>query len=270
MKALTTTLAFFFLSPLLAQYSDDFETEATGYSNLDGTNISSVEIENFSSSSNWFIDDSNYGNNSTNALSITGGNVEETLLVVLPSFDVQTMSTDLLSMYAQNLTTANGIDLDIMISTTGGEDFSKFSLLGSIILAPENNHQNYTFDLSAYVGSTVNIGILAKENNSITSSNGQIFVDDIEITTGTVLNTETFKSPQVISLFPNPVTNRIYFETTKAFEKYSIIDILGRKIVSGNTNNNTIDTSDLDAGVYILKLYTDLGNEIVMKKFIKK
>lgn len=55
--------------------------------------------------------------------------------------------------------------------------------------------------------------------------------------------------------YPNPFTDNIIIENIKDYEKYSIEDLNGRKVIKGNlTEKLKIDASSLPSGVYFLTL----------------
>jgi hypothetical protein len=74
-------------------------------------------------------------------------------------------------------------------------------------------------------------------------------------------------------IYPNPVNDRLYIETqtltqTLAVEVY---DIFGRLQVTETTSlqdNLSVDVSDLNSGVYFVKVKTENGE--IAKRFIKK
>ncbi len=71
-----------------------------------------------------------------------------------------------------------------------------------------------------------------------------------------------------INIYPNPVSDILYFETAGVtIEKVMIFDLSGRKILEQN-QVNTISVSDLQKGNYILKIFSDKG--VQTKKIIVK
>lgn len=87
------------------------------------------------------------------------------------------------------------------------------------------------------------------------------------------LATSDLPSNESFKLFPNPAKDIVHFydETLKGDVKIEIIDMVGR-VVSSETvklqnNRNSVDTSSLPKGVYVLKFHTDNGT--VTKKLIK-
>lgn len=119
--------------------------------------------------------------------------------------------------------------------------------------APYPDWENITFDLSAYNGMDVRIGI-----HCISSDRYMFMVDDFEITT-TTLSVEDFEQAHnyVISFSDKQVT--ISSIVDEAY--YRIISLSGQIVMEGNTRAETqvIDMSNLSSGIYIVEV-TD-GNE---------
>lgn len=81
------------------------------------------------------------------------------------------------------------------------------------------------------------------------------FTDNVETC---ALNTQSFTQNK-IKIYPNPVSDILYFETADSvIEKVIIYDLSGRKILEQN-KVNTISVSDLQKGNYILKIFSDKG-----------
>ncbi|MGE4347788.1 MAG: T9SS type A sorting domain-containing protein, partial [Flavobacteriaceae bacterium] len=81
------------------------------------------------------------------------------------------------------------------------------------------------------------------------------------------LSTPTFAQNK-ISIYPNPVTDMLYFETADTvIEKVIIFDLSGRKVLEQN-EVNTISVSHLQKGSYLIKIFSDKG--VQAKKIIVK
>ena len=73
-----------------------------------------------------------------------------------------------------------------------------------------------------------------------------------------------------INIYPNPVNDRLYIEAEVDAENVVVYDVFGRQQSTVNSQQSTvIDVSDLNGGVYFVKINTANGNTIV-KRFIKK
>ena len=74
-----------------------------------------------------------------------------------------------------------------------------------------------------------------------------------------------------ITLYPNPVENRLYVGTSNTANlnaSYSIINHLGQEVKQGKLNTEGIDVSDLRTGMYFIKVTAN--QKTISKKFIKK
>jgi hypothetical protein len=73
------------------------------------------------------------------------------------------------------------------------------------------------------------------------------------------------------NIYPNPVNDRLFVEAEAKIEEVVIYDIFGRQQVTVTTSlqgNLSIDLSDLNSGIYFVKVKTENGE--IAKRFIKK
>ncbi|NHN26819.1 T9SS type A sorting domain-containing protein [Flavobacterium jejuense] len=99
----------------------------------------------------------------------------------------------------------------------------------------------------------------------------RLAIDDVEITAA-VLSTSTFDA-KFFKVYPNPVNNMVSISSGSkvTFDTISITDINGRIVKSFTYNAVTetnINVSDLNSGIYFLKIKTSEG--ILDKKIIKQ
>jgi len=150
--------------------------------------------------------------------------------------------------------------------------------LKNIVLKNGNNNANMEIDVSIihYVwgdpdydpNETYNTICIEVDNDQVALNNEYpysewnikknhtaiIFTDNAE---ECVLSKPTFFQSN-IKIYPNPVSDILYFDTERDINKVILFDMLGRKIIEQN-NVNTILVSDLQKGSYILKLFSDKG-----------
>jgi len=72
-----------------------------------------------------------------------------------------------------------------------------------------------------------------------------------------------------IIMFPNPAHNCIFISNPDNIKLISIFNINGIKVLENSNNLNFIDISNIESGIYILKLINSSGNSY-SRKIIKK
>ena len=99
---------------------------------------------------------------------------------------------------------------------------------------------------------------------------GTPYTQDFNIIVGTVGVVEI--ATREISVFPNPTSHELRIKSGELkIEKVKIYDILGRNFISQSSFQSqeiTIDISQLPRGIYFVKIETELGE--VVKKVIKE
>ena len=74
-----------------------------------------------------------------------------------------------------------------------------------------------------------------------------------------------------LNVYPNPVSDKLYIETEVEIEEVVVYDMFGRHQVTetpSHQGNLTIDVTNLNSGVYFVKVVTENGEAV--KRFIKK
>ena len=110
----------------------------------------------------------------------------------------------------------------------------------------------FTLQLRAYNGATVSF------DNISFSSPGAM-----------PLSTKGFNTIEGLNIYPNPVTNGKFFISTEANAEKSVVifDVLGKQVVK-TTATESVNVSNLNAGVYIVKI-TEEGKTATRKLVIK-
>ena len=81
------------------------------------------------------------------------------------------------------------------------------------------------------------------------------------------LSQNKFNQNLLISIYPNPTNSILSIETQEKITSISLINILGKKTNISNFENNKIDVSALQNGVYFIEIATEKG--LQTQKFIK-
>ncbi|MGO4904815.1 T9SS type A sorting domain-containing protein [Flavobacterium sp. W20_MBD1_R3] len=98
---------------------------------------------------------------------------------------------------------------------------------------------------------------------------GTVYVDNVYFSkTISTLGITNFENSKV-SMYPNPVTNYLTIEANSVIEKVTFYTILGQEILvrSPKSNSVTIQTAELQNGVYIVK--TAVDGKVTTAKMIK-
>jgi hypothetical protein len=102
----------------------------------------------------------------------------------------------------------------------------------------------------------------------ITSDLGTVYYDNIYLHKNT-LATSSFVAAN-IKMYPNPATTNFTIEAPQTVESVSVYNLLGQEVLSlsPNTKVATVDVTNLQVGVYVVKISTN-GN-VSSTRFIKK
>ncbi|MEW5677119.1 T9SS type A sorting domain-containing protein [Flavobacterium enshiense] len=106
------------------------------------------------------------------------------------------------------------------------------------------------------------------------------FNENYELGNGTMTNTTTptviscnnlsVSQPEeaTVSIYPNPTKGIVYFKSLDLIAKVEVFDLNGRLIKTIGTQNDTIDLSFINKGIYLLKIFTD--ENVFITKLIKE
>jgi hypothetical protein len=119
-----------------------------------------------------------------------------------------------------------------------------------------------TIDLSSFAGQSVKI-YFRHFNDGIK----YLFMDDVKVTSSSVLATSEIQNSVQIGIYPNPATDFISIKSKSEIISTDIYDATGRKVGS-QTKSDKIDVRNLLPGNYILNINTKEGK--TSSKFIKK
>lgn len=93
-------------------------------------------------------------------------------------------------------------------------------------------------------------------------------VDNIRVTNLGTLATSEVSKKELVTVSPNPTSDRLTIETEGKISTVSIFDAKGSLVRTLSNPDKTISVSDLNTGNYVLKVKTDKSE--FTKKFIKK
>ena len=172
--------------------------------------------------------------------------------MISPEFTIDGVTSPTLSFWAKSITDAYGLDrFQIGIgSSTNPDDFTIISS-GNYEEAPTEWTQ-YEYDLSAYEGQTVRVGIHCVSNDSF------VLQMDAFVVEGT-LGVNDYQTNN-FDYFFNPSTRELNLSSSKIIAGLEIYNLLGQKIISDseiNLDNYSINLSLLSKSVYIINVNID-------------
>lgn len=92
---------------------------------------------------------------------------------------------------------------------------------------------------------------------------------DITVT-GNVLSLNSTSLRNMVTIYPNPVQNNLNINIEDGDFNATVYNIQGKKMYAKNlVGNSILDVSDLDNGIYIIKIINNLTNEVLTKRIIK-
>ncbi|APZ46231.1 hypothetical protein BW723_07945 [Polaribacter reichenbachii] len=104
---------------------------------------------------------------------------------------------------------------------------------------------------------------------SATDAVNPVYIDNIYFSNTSILNTNSIALEE-LSFYPNPTSRNLVISAVGNIKNAQIFSILGKKVMSLNINKTTetIDVSNLTAGIYLIKY--EVGDKVGTAKFIKQ
>ena len=122
----------------------------------------------------------------------------------------------------------------------------------------------FTYDLSAYEGQDVKIGF-----HSSTTDLLYAYLDEFTLDAFSTLGTAN-NILEGFTLYPTIVKEELNFRSQNKVEAITVFNLLGQKVFSGapNTNNSSINLSNLRPGVYVVKVSAEgkIGSYKIVKE----
>jgi polyhydroxybutyrate depolymerase len=117
----------------------------------------------------------------------------------------------------------------------------------------------------AWPGGNANFDMLQSRNMDINASEliAEFFESSPPLSTS-----ENRLDPNSISVYPNPVAEMLFIETTHSLQRIEIFNITGQQVLSVVSPRPSIELEDFVTGIYLVKIETEAGTDV--KKIVKR
>ncbi len=127
------------------------------------------------------------------------------------------------------------------------------------------NASTWPFDLEQYLILNIAMGGIAGTIDPGFTESSMV-IDYVRVYQN-VLSTDEF-SKDSFRIYPNPASNSVKIDSKQIISKIEIYNTLGKLVLSKENIKTDIDVSNLNAGLYLLRVYS--GENSVVKKLIIK
>ena len=250
-------------------YSNNFTsfpsdwTEASGdYGTPSGTTGSFAQDD--------FINDTSHENGKSARINIYGSSTDEYFISPLLDLSGGTyyLNYDIgLTTYAGTSSATLGADdyLALLVTQDGGSSWQELYRWDASTAISNEGQSATEITLSNY-GTEVQFAFYAFSDTS--NVDNDLFIDNFQITSET-LGTAT-NTLEGFTLYPTIVKEELNFRSQNNVEAITVFNLLGQKVFSGapNTNNSSINLSNLRPGVYVVKVSAEgkIGSYKIIKE----
>ena len=156
--------------------------------------------------------------------------------------------------------------LGVAVSTTTGDDPDEFTIIWETVLTAKAAGNWYTFniDLRDYQGQDIYVAIL----HFNCTNQFMVNIDDIMLYR--VYDNVNEIEMNMLTVYPNPTTERLMIESQVVVNQYDIYNIAGAMIMSEPVDKKSfeINVSELPAGTYLIKM--SANGLVQTKRFVKE
>lgn len=171
-----------------------------------------------------------------------------------------------IDVWTPNMTTfrVKLVDFGANAAFGGGDDVEH-----ELIFTPTLSGWNsYHLPLADFTGLTTRAHIAQLILSGLPVGAGIVYVDNVYFSTQ-ALSVASFDKVQV-KMYPNPTSSLVTFEAPSAINSISFYNMLGQQVLltNPNTSNTTVDITQLQNGVYVVK--AEIDGVIATSRIVKK
>lgn len=206
-------------------------------------------------------------------LNTVGGNLEQDYSNVnangqgkmgQESFFVTTSNAQYIHVVLQNSTTNDQLRVSYP-NSSGGRVFRT-----ATTTINASSFETIDIDLSSadWTGDVADIEIQLRDSaTNATVVGGTVLIDRIIFDNNATLSNDSIANLE-FSLYPNPATDRITIKSNETIDNVSIYSVTGAMVYNHAAQGNSIDVSNLNDGIYLVKVSS--GDQNVVRKLIIK
>ena len=245
--------------PFVLSYNFDNGT-MQGWTNIDADGDGHV----------WYVDDDYYGHNlSNNCVSSESYDNDLHLPLTPDNYMVSPVKAPYgnISFYACAEDENYAADhFGVAVSTAGNTNAADFVTIAEwTMTAKQGAWYEYTVDFGAYAGQDIWVAI----RHFNCTDYFILSVDDITLSIGND-GIEENNFAGNLSLYPNPVSDKLMVESETVVSRYEVYNILGEMVANGEVNTEVfeLNVNELPAGVYLIR--TNAEGTVRTKRFVKR
>ncbi len=246
-------------------FSDDFQTDTTA----SGWTTYTPTWDAINSPYKWHIAEYS-GDYYLSASDWDGENHTSEQWISSPSFDASAY-TSLSITFDNRKRYAPYQDLELYVSSDFAGDSASFAsatwtqITGLTLDSDDSDYDwaTSTNDISSIAGASS--AYIAFKYVSTDDAGGNWTVNNIVITGAASVNS-VYKP--VLSLYPNPTSDVIYFNVNSTNNNVQILNTVGQVVLSAQNVRNSVNVATLPQGVYTVIIENENGR--IAKKFVKR
>lgn len=211
------------------------------------------------------------------------GSVKEGEYIDMPSYSIMTLySVDMpivtIDQVADQSYVENAQTTPITLT---GISNGESSVTGISLQAASSNQSlitNLTVDAAPATNGTATLSYQLAPN-AFGTAQIVVTVSDLEGNKNNMSFTVTVDKPTAnietafteLTIYPNPVTNELFFKSNKSVSEVAIFDISGKKVIMAqpNAESGQVVVSELPKGIYLVKVWSSKTSAPVVKRIVK-
>lgn len=157
------------------------------------------------------------------------------------------------SRWQQYEYSTNGGSTWTILNNNNGDLTTAFGLKSITLPAACDNNPNFAFRIVSIFQPPANSAYQSIQGGGYNGNNGYWNIDTVTFS----YNTLSTSQNQIagLKLYPNPVKEVLQIESNNTSEKtIELFNVLGKSVYKGKTINNSVNLSNVNKGVYVVKI----------------